>query len=78
MIRKLILTLGAAAVVSTAALVPTTASAKPFPHWHSHHFGHFGFGFYGPDYGGGSDCYVVRRVVDTRVGPRVRRVQVCD
>jgi hypothetical protein len=78
MIRKLILTLGAVAVVGTAALAPTTASAfvpKPFKH---HHFGHFRLGFDGPGYVGGDDCYLVRRVVITPFGPRVRRVEVCD
>jgi hypothetical protein len=82
MIRKLILALGAAAVVGAAALVPTTASAFPHPHGphfgHFGHFRHFGIGFYGPGYVGGDDCYLVRRIVITPFGPRVRHVQVCD
>jgi hypothetical protein len=67
MVRKFILTLGAIAVVGTAALAPTTASAF-FPHKHGH-FKHFGIGFYGPGYWGSDDCYLVRRVVITPVGP---------
>lgn len=80
MIRKLIITLGATAVVAAAALSPTTASAHG---WHGHHGYHgwhrgFGFGFYAPTYVGGPDCYVVRRLIDTPYGKRWRRVTVCD
>ncbi len=82
MIRKLTVALGAAAVVAAAALAPTTASAGG---WHGHHWGHHGWhgggfrvGFYGPAYAAAPDCYVVRRVVETPYGKRVRRVTVCD
>ena len=80
MIRKLIIALGATAVVAAAALSPTTASASG---WHGHHGYHgwhrgFGFGFYAPTYVGGPDCYVVRRLIDTPYGKRWRRVTVCD
>jgi hypothetical protein len=81
MIRKLTIALGAAAVVAAAALAPTAASAAP----HGHHWGHHGWhgggfnvGFYGPAYAAAPDCYVVRRVINTPYGPRVRRVTVCD
>ena len=76
MIRKLVLALGATAVLGAAALTPTTASA-----WgghHRHHGWHGGFGFYGPTYIAAPDCYVVKKVVMTYNGPRVRRVTVCD
>lgn len=82
MFRKLTIALGAAAVVAAAALAPTTASAAGG--WHGHH-GHHGWhrggfrvGFYGPSYLAGPDCYVVRRVVGTPYGPRLRRVTVCN
>ena len=81
MFRKLTIALGAAAVLAAAALAPTAASAAP----HGHHWGHHGWhgggfniGFYGPAYAAAPDCYVVRRVIDTPYGPRVRRVTVCD
>ena len=79
MFRKLILALGATAVIGAAALSPTTASARG---WHGHHGWHhgwhrgFGIGFAAPvSYG---DCYIVRRVVLTPYGKRIRRVTVCD
>ena len=80
MIRKLTVALGATAVVAAAALAPTAASAAPYGHHWGHHGWHggFGIGFYGPSYVSGPDCYVVRRVIDTPYGPRVRRVTVCD
>ncbi len=84
--RKLTIALGAAAVVAVAALSPTTASAAGG--WHGgHHGGHhghgwrgrgIGIGFYGPAYYAGPDCYVVRRVVHTPYGKRLRRVTVCN
>lgn len=82
MFRKLTIALGATAVIAAAALTPTTASAWG---WGGHHGGHghhgwhrgFGVGF-GPTYVAGPDCYVVKRVVDTRWGPRLRRFTVCD
>jgi hypothetical protein len=86
MFRKLAIALGAAAVVAAAALSPTTASAGGG--WHGHH-GHHGWhgggfrvGFYAPAfapaYAYGSDCYVVRRVVYTPYGKRIRRETVCN
>lgn len=84
MFRKLALALGATAVITAAALSPTTASAKPWHHgWHHgwHHWHHgwhngFGVGFFAPAYYG--DCYIVRRVVWTPYGKRIRRVEMCD
>jgi hypothetical protein len=77
MFRKLAIALGASAVVVAAALAPTAASAK---HWHHgwHHGWHNGFyvGLY-PGYVA-PDCYIVRKVVWTPYGKRVRRVEVCD
>jgi len=76
MFRKLILATAATAVLGAAALAPTAASA----HWHGHYWGHHWHGgFYGPvAYVGGPDCYLVKRIVDTPVGPRPRLVTVCD
>jgi len=83
MFRKLVLALGASAVIGAAALSPTAASAGG---WHGHHGWHHGWhhrwhhgfrvGFYTPGYYG--DCYIVRRVVWTPYGKRIRRVEVCD
>jgi Spy/CpxP family protein refolding chaperone len=68
MLRKLTLTLAAAAALGAAALAPNTASAA---HWHH---GWFGFGpHYGPLY---SSC-VVRQWVRTPWGPRLRWVNIC-
>jgi len=75
MFRNLILALGAAAVIGAATLSPTAASAKG---WHHHwHHGWHGYGvrFVAPVYAG--DCYIVRRVVWTKYGKRIRRVTVC-
>lgn len=76
MFRKLALALGASAVIGAAALTPTTASA----HWHGHH-GHWHGGGYGVGIGLvapatviASECYVVKKVVDTPAGLRVRRI----
>lgn len=83
MFRKLTIALGATAVIAAAALTPTTASAWGWKHHHGHHGHHghwrggFGFGF-GPTYIAGPDCYVVKKMVMTDYGPRVRRVTVCD
>jgi hypothetical protein len=78
MFRKLTIALGATVALAAAALAPSAASA------HSHHhgwgWGH-GFGIYAPIYAAApvyEDCYVVRKVVATPYGPRVRRVPVCD
>ena len=81
MFRKLTLALAATAALGAAALAPTSASA----HWHGHHWHHGwhhgwygGVGFFGPTYVAAPDCYVVRRVVFTPYGKRIRRVTVCD
>ena len=76
MIRKLALALGATAVLGAAALSPTTASA--WSHGHHHWHGGYGIGLYAPTYIAAPDCYVVKKVVMTYNGPRVRRVTVCD
>lgn len=77
MFRKLVLALGATAVIGAAALSPTTASAKPWHHhWHHGWGPGFGISFAAPVYYG--DCYIVRRVVWTKYGKRIRRVEVCD
>lgn len=71
MLRKLTLTLAAAATIGAAALAPNAASAAPWGHWHG---GWYGFGPYrGPVY---SSC-VVRQWVRTPWGPRLRWVNVC-
>lgn len=79
MFRKIALALGATAVIGAAALTPTTASA-----WHHHHHGHW-HGGYGLRVGIvapaavlASDCYVVKKIVYTSIGPVVRRVTVCN
>jgi hypothetical protein len=77
MLRRLMLGLVAAASLSTIALAPTAASAKPFG-WggggwgfHHHHFG--GIGYIG---GVDEGCYVTRTVL-TPFGYRLRTVNVC-
>jgi len=80
MIRKLILALGATAALGAAALAPTTASAWGHGH-HGHHgwSGGYGYGFYGPTYIAGPDCYVVKRQVQFADGSwRWRRFTVCN
>jgi hypothetical protein len=69
MLRKLTLTLAAAATLGAAALAPNAASAAHWRHWH----GWYGFGPIGPLY---SSC-VVRQWVRTPWGPRLRWVNVC-
>lgn len=80
MFRKSIIALGAIAVVGAAALSPTAASAKGWKHHHRHgHHGWYGgYGFIAPLLYTAPDCYVVRRVVFTKYGKRIRRVEVCD
>jgi hypothetical protein len=82
MLRKLALTLVAAASLGAAALAPTSASAwYGGGGWHGgwHHgwggprFFVGGPGYYGGGYGG---CYV-RRLVPTPWGPRWRLVNRC-
>jgi hypothetical protein len=76
MFRKLALALGASAVIGAAALTPTTASA----HWHGHGHWHggIGIGLVAPATIYASDCYVVKKVVETPFGLRVRRITVCN
>jgi hypothetical protein len=70
MLRKLTLTLAAAAALGAAALAPNAASAAHWSHWH----GWYGFGpYHGPIY---SSC-AVRQWVRTPWGPRLRWVNVC-
>jgi len=69
MLRKLTLTLAAAATLGAAALAPNAASAAHWGHWHGWHR----FGPIGPVY---SSC-VVRQWVRTPWGPRLRWVNVC-
>jgi hypothetical protein len=87
MFRKLVIALGATTLIAAGALAPTVASAKPIkffpkylnfkhPHW-NHWHGGFGIGLY-PDYADSGDCYIVRRVVLTKYGERIRREEVCD
>jgi hypothetical protein len=75
MLRKLILGLVATASLSTMALAPTAASAKPFGRGWGFHHHHFGGGI---GYIGGVDegCYVTRTVL-TPFGYRLRTVNIC-
>lgn len=80
MFRKLTIAFGATIALAAAALAPSAASAHPHHHGWSWGWGH-GFGIYAPIYAAApvyDDCYVVRKVVATPYGPRVRHVQVCD
>jgi len=78
MLRKLIIGLVAAASLSTLALAPTAASAKPWGFgggwgYHHHYFGS-GIAFVGG--GAYEGCYVTRRVF-TPFGYRLRTINVC-
>jgi hypothetical protein len=79
MLRKLILGLVAAASLTTIALAPSAASAKPWGGgWGGgggYHHHHFGIGFIGGGYGD-EGCYVTRPVL-TPFGYRLRTVNVC-
>lgn len=77
MMRKTTLGLLAAAALGMTALLPSAASAHGFHGFHGwhHHHGFFGFG-YGPAYVADDGC-LVREVVETRRGPRVRLVNAC-
>jgi hypothetical protein len=80
MFRKLAIALGATVVIASAALIPTSASAHMHGHG-GHGWGHgwgYGIGIYAPTTYIASDCYYVKQLVSTPVGPRVRRIQVCD
>ena len=82
MFRKLVLAAGATAVIAAAALSPTTASAKSWKLTTA------GTTAGAPVSASASsrraptvrlrDCYIVRRVVWTKYGKRIRRVRVCD
>jgi hypothetical protein len=85
MLRKLTLTLVAAASLGAMALAPTAASAHwkgggmggGFGGFHHHHFGPgFGIGYIGGGYGD-DGCYVTRRV-PTPFGYRLRVINVCE
>jgi hypothetical protein len=83
MFRKLIIALG-----TTAALAATVSGASASPH--HHHYHGYGWGAFGAgvalglatpvvaSYPYASNCYVVKRWVDTAYGPRLRRMTVCD
>jgi hypothetical protein len=79
MLRKLTLGLVTAASLSTLALAPTAASAKPIGPigggwgWGYHHHHHFGIGYIGDVDEG---CYVTRPVL-TPFGYRLRTVNIC-
>jgi hypothetical protein len=77
MFRKLILVLAATAAIGATALAPTAASAKGWRWHHFHHHWIAGFGFYGPGFIVGGNCYFVNRVVHTPFGKRIRTVEVC-
>jgi hypothetical protein len=78
MYRKLVIALGATAIIAGAALAPTAASAG-WKHKHHHkHRWHGGISFYTPTNFGGPDCYRVKRLVLTKWGYRVRRITVCE
>ena len=79
MFRKIALALGATAVIGAAALTPTSASAWHHHHGHGHWRGGYalGVGIVAPAAVLAADCYVVKKVVDTPFGPRVRRITVC-
>jgi len=72
MFRKLALTLGATIAIGTAALIPTSASAHMHGH-HGHGHGHwrggFAVGLIAPTTVIASECYIVKKVVNTPFGP---------
>ena len=78
MFRKLTLALGTISLIGAAALIPTTASAHMHGH-HGHGFWRSGFavGIIAPTTVVASECYVVKKVVNTPLGPRVRRITIC-
>lgn len=76
MTRKITFGLFAAAAIGAAAVLPTSASAHGFHGW-GWGFGHHGFyGFGGPALVVDDGC-LVREMVQTRRGPRIRLVNVC-
>jgi hypothetical protein len=80
MFRKLALALGASAVIGAAALTqpprPPTGTAN-HGHWHNGGL-RVGIGLVAPATVIASECYVVKKVVDTPFGLRVRRITVCN
>jgi hypothetical protein len=79
MFRKLALTLGATAVIGATALIPTSASAHMHGHGHGGYWrGGFRVTLVAPATVIASECYIVKKVVDTPIGPRVRRITVCN
>lgn len=76
MFRKIVLALGATAVIGAAALSPTAASAKGWSWKHHHHFWHSGFVFAAPVVD--DDCYLVRKVHWRHHHRIVRVYEVCD
>jgi hypothetical protein len=80
MVMTRVLTLGLVTVATLAlsALVPSAASAHAFHGWGWHGgFGHHGFYGFGPTMIVQDDSCLVRQVIDTRRGPRLRLVNVC-
>jgi len=79
MFRKIALALSATAVIGAAALTPTTASAWHHHHGHGHWRGGYalGVGIVAPAAVLAADCYVVKKVVNTPLGPQIRRITVC-
>jgi hypothetical protein len=83
--RKLALALAATAALGSASLAvsATPAEAKKGFHKHFHHHlhGHWRwrghYGFYGPAYAQFYGGCIVKRVVLTPWGYRVRRINVC-
>ena len=73
MTRTVMFGLLAAAALGTSALLPSAASAHG-GHWFGH--GHFGFYGIGPVVAVDDGC-LVRQVVETWHGPRIRIVNVC-
>jgi hypothetical protein len=78
MFRKLAFVLGASALIGTAALIPTSASAHMHGHHgHGHWHGGFAVGIIAPTTVVASECYTVKKLVNTPFGPRIRRFTVC-
>jgi len=78
MFRKLVIALGATALIGAAALAPTAASANFKGKGIHHHFrGGLGIVVAGPTVDD-DDCYIKRETVWTKHGPRVHEYEVCD
>lgn len=76
MTRNTTLGLITAAAIGMSALLPSAASAHGGHGWGWGGHGHHGFFGFGPVFVADDGC-LVRQVVDTRRGPRVRLVNVC-